>query len=84
MTTAFAGSIKFPKAKGRMVKALCTTTDALVIERSPLPFDITSYKREYTDEQFHADLKKASKRLDAMVAEALEEDAQGKTRKFPV
>ena len=38
---------------------------------------------EYTDEQFHADLKKASKRLDAMANEALKEDAQGKTRKFP-
>lgn len=39
---------------------------------------------EYTDEQFYADLKKARKRLDAMVAAALEEDARGETREFPV
>ena len=37
----------------------------------------------YTDTQFYADLKKASKRLDAMAAEALNEHAEGKTRKFP-
>ena len=38
---------------------------------------------EYSDEQFHADLRKASKRLDVMANEALKEHAQGKTRKFP-
>ena len=38
---------------------------------------------EYSDEQFHADLKKASKRLDVMADKALKEHAQGKTRKFP-
>jgi hypothetical protein len=38
---------------------------------------------EYTDEQFYTDIKKSSDALDLMAQEALEEHAQGKTRKFP-
>jgi putative addiction module CopG family antidote len=38
---------------------------------------------EYSDEQFYADVRKSSKQLDAMESKALEEHAQGKTRKFP-
>ncbi len=40
-------------------------------------------EQEYTDEQFHADLKKASKWLDAMIEKAHKEHAEGRTRKFP-
>ena len=39
---------------------------------------------DYTDVQFYADLKKSSKRLNAMVAEALKDESEGKTREFPV
>ena len=41
-------------------------------------------KPEYTDEQFYADIKKASNKLDLMESKALEAEAQGKTRKFPM
>jgi hypothetical protein len=37
----------------------------------------------YTDEQFATDIEKVSERLDQMGAEAIEEDAQGKTLEFP-
>jgi hypothetical protein len=45
---------------------------------------IPKQESEYTDEQFHADLRKASKHLDSMVRQALKEDAEGKTREFPM
>jgi hypothetical protein len=61
-----------------------TQAEVIIVNSTAQAIDIALPKQEYTDQQFHADLKKAGKRLDAMVAEALEEDAQGKTRKFPV
>ena len=84
METTLFPSIELPDLKGKMAKALSTTTRVFDIQRTPIPVvDIPLHKDEYTDEQFHADVKKASKRLDTMVWEALEEDAQGGTRKFP-
>lgn len=38
---------------------------------------------DYSDEQFATDLRKASKTLDRMAAEALKAHAEGKTRRFP-
>jgi len=62
-----------------------TVAGILISNRTPLPVDIALYQEpEYSDEQFHADLRKASKQLDLMENKALEEHAQGKTRKFPV
>jgi hypothetical protein len=50
-----------------------------------LPVNIAlSEEPEYSDDQFYADIKKASKRLDLMESKALKEEAQGKTRKFPM
>ena len=37
----------------------------------------------YSDEQFYADLKKASKHLDSMVEQALKEDAEVKNPRVP-
>jgi hypothetical protein len=37
----------------------------------------------YTDEQFYGDLKKAGRKFDLIAQRALEEHAQGKTRKLP-
>ena len=71
---------KTPKIKAKMPK---TVTGVYVSAHTPLPIAI-ALEQEYSDEQFHADLRKASKRLDTMVSKALKEHAQGKTRKFPV
>jgi len=61
-----------------------TVTDILVTDHTPTAMDITLCPQlDYSDEQFHADLRKASRRLDGMVEEALEEDAAGKTGRFP-
>ena len=74
--------LKVPKIK---LKKTTTATRLLVTDRTPLPVDVALYQEpEYSDEQFHADLRKASKQLDLMENKALEEHAQGKTRKFPV
>jgi len=82
MTTALAyKTSEVPRVK---VTTVATPRISFITACTPPPVDIVSCKGGYTDEQFYADLKKASKRLDAMEAEALEEDAQGKTRKFPV
>lgn len=61
-----------------------TVIDTIVRDASPVGIDITPSEFEYTDEQFHADLKKASSKLDAMIAKAIKDDEEGKTRKFPV
>jgi hypothetical protein len=75
------GLISAPKIEAKMPK---TVLGLLLSARTPLPVDITlSQEPEYSDEQFHADLRKASKKLDLMESKALEEHAQGKTRKFP-
>ena len=41
---------------------------------------ITTEEADYSDEQFYADLRKASKKLDLMEAKALEEYAHRKAR----
>lgn len=51
---------------------------------TPQPSELVAHGNEYTDKQFYADLRKSSKRLDAMAAEALKNEAKGKTREFPV
>ena len=51
---------------------------------TPQTIDLMAHVGEYTDEQFHRDLKKASKKLDAMEEQALKEFKEGKTREFPV
>jgi len=74
--------INLPKIKPRIEK-----TEAKVIESSCTPSVVNiipKQESEYTDEQFHADLRKASKHLDSMVRQALKEDAEGKTREFPM
>ena len=38
---------------------------------------------DYSDTQFYADLRKASKKLDLMIKQALDEDARGETLEFP-
>jgi len=74
--------LNVPKIK---LKKTTTVTGLLVTDRSPLPVNIAmSEETEYPDEQFHADLRKASKHLDLMESKALKEHAKGKTRKFPV
>lgn len=85
-TTAIPLSVvnvpKVPKIKVRMPK---TVTGVYVSAHTPLPIAIAlDEEPEYSDEQFYADLRKASKQLDAMEQQALEEYRQGKTRKFPV
>ena len=80
-------TLKLPKIRLPNVKARRATTvfGEVVTDFTPLPVDIPlSEEPEYSDEQFHADLRKASKQLDLMESKALEEHAQGKTRKFPV
>ena len=73
-------SLKLPK-----IKTVTTVFRELLTDRSPLPVEIAlPQETDYTEAQFSADLKKASKKLDAMVKKALEDDAQGKTRDFPV
>ena len=75
-------TVKVPKIKVKMPE---TITRAFVMDRTPLPFEITlSQETDYSDMQFYADLRKASKQLDLMERKALEEYAQRKTRKFPV
>ena len=77
------GRVNVPKIKPP--KKSTATTMSIVIREDHTPFDIALLEEpQYTDAQFSADLRKASKRLDAMVKQALEEDAQGKTRKFPM
>ena len=66
--------IRIPKKNASTVTSILIRQDDTVL---------VAERPEYTDEQFAADLKKASKRLDQMVAEALEEDAKGKTLEFP-
>jgi hypothetical protein len=83
MNAVPAIALKAVNARQIAARTAKTGTRILRFDRTPPPIDITP-EREYTDEQFYADLKKASKQLDKMVQEALEEDAQGKTRKFPV
>jgi hypothetical protein len=65
-----------------------TTTNLLWTDRTPPPICITKdgfqgVETEYTDEQFYADLKNASKHLDAMVEEAIRDEREGRTREFP-
>jgi hypothetical protein len=40
-------------------------------------------KEDYNDKQFQVDIKKASKSLDIMVEQALEDESEGETLKFP-
>lgn len=72
-----------PKLKFTMMKPP-TTSGAFILAGTPFLTEVSSNVGEYTDAQFYADLKKASNWLDAMEAEALKEDAEGKTREFPV
>ena len=82
MTTATAyGKIsKVPEAEFTIVEAPPIT---FITESTPQSVDFAVHGDVYTDAQFYADLEKASKQLNAMLKEALEEHAQGKTRKFP-
>ena len=50
---------------------------------TPQSVDLTPDAGEYSDEQFYSDLRKASSWIDAMEKAALEEHAEGKTRKLP-
>jgi hypothetical protein len=80
-------TLKLPKIKLPKIKVETATTvfGELVTDRTPLPVNIAlSEEPEYSDDQFYADIKKASKRLDLMESKALKEEAQGKTRKFPM
>ena len=81
MTTALPYEIK--KAPKTQVTRLVAPRIEFVTVCTPSGTDLAAQEGEYTDKQFYADLKKASKRLDAMAAKALKEDAQGKTKKFP-
>jgi len=75
--------IRLPK-KPKVAMAT-TVVGELRSDSTSLPVGIVlSGESGYTDAQFYADLKKASKWLDAMEAEALKEEAEGKTREFPV
>lgn len=80
MTTAVA-YITSAVPKGKLTT---TTTPNIpfIITNTPAPIAIVA-KDEYTDDQFHADLKKASKWLKAMAADASREYAEGKTEIFP-
>jgi hypothetical protein len=60
-----------------------TVVKALKTDRTVSAIHIRVDSGVYTDEQFHADLKKASKWIDAMEGAALKEHAEGKTRKLP-
>ena len=82
MEATSAIALNVPKIK---LKHPTTVTRLRVSDCTALPADIALYQEpEYSDAQFYADIKKASKRLDLMVNGALKEHAQGKTRKFPV
>ena len=75
-------NVNIPKIKVKWPK---TATRLLVSNHTLLPVEIAlSDETDYSDEQFYADLRKASKQLDLMESKALEEYAQGKTRKFPM
>jgi len=73
--------VKTARMRTKMRK---TATRVRVKERSPVPVAPQPQETEYSDEQFYADLRKASKRLDEMEREALEEHARGETLKFPL
>lgn len=67
--------LKNEKAKTDVIKKNCTVS----------PVDMMpAQESDYTDIQFVSDLKKVSKQLDSMAAEALKEHAQGNTQEFPV
>jgi hypothetical protein len=75
----------FPSLKTMTPKTVVNTTviDTIVRDASPPAIDITPSEFGYTDEQFHADLRKASKWIDSMEEAALKEHTEGKTRKLP-
>jgi len=50
---------------------------------TPQFIDLAAHVDVYTDAEFYADLKKASKWIDGMEEAALKEHAEGKTRKLP-
>lgn len=85
-TATYVGNIRlpFPKAKGKSTREISTAIDTFTVERSPLPIDLAAYQVGYTEEQFAADLKKASSKLKAMAKQAVEEDDRGETLEFPV
>lgn len=60
-----------------------TVVAGLKTDRTVSAIEIAVAQGVYTDEQFHADLKKASKWIDGMEGAALKEHAEGKTRKLP-
>lgn len=74
-------NVNIPKIKVKWPK---TATGLHVTDCTPSPEINVFQEADYSDEQFYADLRKASKQLDLMERKALEEYAQGKTRKFPV
>ena len=76
--------IPMPTTEMKTIDPIVINASAWIIETTPFSVEVISYASEYTDEQFYADLRKASAALDRMAEEALEEDAQGKTREFPV
>ena len=51
--------------------------------RTNVVVTVVPEEEEYTDEQFYADVAKCRDKLEDMAKAALEEHAQGKTRKFP-
>ena len=66
--------VKVPK-KAKAVKAK---------PRAKVVVTVVTEEEEYTDEQFYADIKKAGPRFDEMIQKALEDEAAGRTREFPV
>ena len=69
---------------GIQPKIVETTTRVIESSRTPSVANIiVKQESEYTEAQFNADLRKASKRLDSMVSKGLKEHSRGKTRKFP-
>jgi len=86
ITSTYWGALRIPlnKSKGKKRGIITTAVGSFKVLTSTPSLDLAVCKSEYTDKQFHADLKKASKRLDAMAGEALRDEAEGKTREFPV
>lgn len=82
MTTALAYmSSDVPKTK---ITRIAAPQIVFSMACTPQVIHFAARENEYTDEQFHADLTRSNKRLDAMAAEALRDEAEGRTREFPV
>jgi hypothetical protein len=83
-TTAFAYNPgRVPKTKVSKIPPVSIPVGAFVTAGTRSSIMIRSREGGYTDERFYADLKKASKWIDAMGDAAVKEHAEGKTRKLP-